>query len=637
MCGICGVVQLGGAPREVVARETLDWMTDVMTHRGPSDRGIYYAPGIALGVRRLSIVDVEGGHQPMASEDERIWAIQNGELYNHADLRARLTPDGHVFRTTCDTEILPHLYERFGPDYPAELRGKFATAVWDEGRRRAVIARDRLGVKPLYYAVRGDLLVFASELKSVLASGLIEPEVDPAAIHTYLTLGFVPAPATPLVGVHKLLPGYRLVADADGARPERYWAYPMPREDGPVLDEREYAERLLAEVDEAVRLRLMSDVPLGAMLSGGLDSSLVVALMARHADGAVKTFSVGFAEAKDANELADARHVSQVFGTDHHELELSLSEQSLDLEDLVWHLDEPLADFSSLGFHALCELAARHVTVALAGQGADELLAGYQKYRVADALGRTDRIPGLVRGPVLAATARLGPARARRLARLAAIDDPAARLAAMSTKVDDSILDALLIGNGDGGAVHAAFADRLGGLGHGLPAALTVDGQLALADDLLHYFDRVSMGQSLEVRVPFLDHRVVEYCQTIPSGLKLRGGTTKYLLKQVARGIVPDRIIDKPKIGFLSEAVDDWFRAQSTGVAGEYLFRQDAPYAEFVSREGVRDLADRHARMGGHAEGWALFAVLLLEIWLSTYLPRAMAPAPKQASAAVGG
>lgn len=638
MCGICGVVQIGGLPREVVAPGTLHHMTDIMTHRGPSDRGTYTAPGIALGVRRLSIVDVEGGHQPMASEDERIWAIQNGELYNHADLRSLLAPEGHVFHTSCDTEILPHLYERFGPEYPVQLRGKFATAVWDAGRRRAVLARDRLGIKPLYYAQRGDVLVFASELKSVLASGLIVPEVDRAAIEAYFTLGFIPGPLTPLVGVRKLMPGHRLIADADGARVERYWKYPVPTESGHSGRVEEYAERLLAELDEAVRLRLMSDVPLGAMLSGGLDSSLVVALMARHASGPVKTFSVGFAEANNANELADARHVAGVLGTEHHELELSLSEQAVDLEDLVWHLDEPLADFSALGFHALCELASSHVTVALSGQGADELLGGYQKHRLAKLLGRVEVIPGAIRRPVLRA-ARFGPARARRVARLAAVHDPAARLASMSEKIDAPLRARLLgnsVGHGGARAVRTAFAERLGDLGHGLEGTLVVDGQLSLVDDLLHYFDRVSMARSLEVRVPFLDHRVVEYCATIPSSLKINGLKTKYLLKHAARGIVPDHIIDKPKIGFLSAAVDDWFQAQTRGAAYDYLFGDAPRYGEFVDAAVVRELAHRNSRTRGRSDGQALLSVLLLEIWLSSYLPRATKAPPRRLAAAAG-
>src|SRR3954469_25807894 len=336
-------------------------MTDAMTHRGPNDRGTYTANGVAMGVRRLSIIDVADGHQPVSNEDGDIWCVQNGEVYNHEDVRPR-SGRRHQLHTHCDTEILPHLYEDFGTAFPERLRGKFGIALWDGCERRAVIARDRLGVKPVYYAPAGDVLVFASELKSLLASGLVGTELDYEAIDAYLTLGFVPGPLTPLSSVRKLMPGHRLVVDSSGVRTEQYWAYPEPAPAELGLEEA--GERLLASLDEAVRLRLMSDVPLGAMLSGGIDSSVVVALMARNMSEPVKTFSVGFAEAGDANELADARLVSQEFGTDHHELELSFGEQTVDLEDLFWHLDEPLADLSSLGFIALSELASQHVTVA---------------------------------------------------------------------------------------------------------------------------------------------------------------------------------------------------------------------------------------------------------------------------------
>ena len=291
------------------------------------------------------------------------------------------------------------------------MRGKFAIAVWDGERRRAVLARDRLGVKPLYWAQRGDLVLFGSELKSVLASGLIEPELDYEAIDAYLTFGFLPGPRTPLAGVQKLLPGHRLIIDPEGARSEAYWHYPKPAPDH-SLSEHEHGERLLELLEESVRLRLMSDVPLGAMLSGGLDSSLIVALMARNMSEPVKTFSVGFREAGEGNELADARLVANHYGTDHHELELSLHDQQLDLPQLVWHLDEPLADLSALGFLALSQLATQHVTVALSGQGADELLGGYTKHLAASLASASPRRSAPAAGIAAGRPGRHRPSRA---------------------------------------------------------------------------------------------------------------------------------------------------------------------------------------------------------------------------------
>ena len=607
----------------MVEPERLDHMTDVMTHRGPDDRGTFVANGVAFGVRRLSVVDVEGGHQPFSNEDGTVWGMQNGELYNHRDLRETLAADGHRFRSRCDTEVLPHLYERFGADFPEQLRGMFGLAVWDGTRRRAVIARDRLGIKPLYYAVRGDVLVFASELKSLLASGLVEPELDYEAVDAFLSFGFFPGPGTPFAGVSKLMPGHVLVADPSGVREERYWSYPEPRPG--AGSEREYREGLLEQLEESVRLRLMADVPLGAMLSGGLDSSLIVALMARNMSEPVKTFSVGFAEDSDS-ELADARMVASAFGADHHELQLSVRDE-VDLEQLTWFMDEPLADLSSLGFLGLSELAARHVTVALSGQGADELLGGYRKHRAAAMVRAASHLPRpLVRGA--AAAGLSGPPAARRLARTLQAPDAVERLLAMSSQVDGDLRSRLFRGPlaaTSGDAARRAVAQRLGGAdGDALANTLHIDGQLALVDDMLHYFDRASMAYSLEVRVPFLDHRVVEYAAGIPSELKVRRLRTKHLLKEAARGLVPDSVIDKRKIGFFRGSVAGWFDAQASKAVTDHLLDPGARYADFIDRRGVEQLVRSH-REGGRAElGQLLLSILMLEVWLSTYVPRAL-------------
>ena len=616
----------------MIEPDVLDRMTDAMTHRGPNDRGTHLEPGVALGVRRLSIVDVEGGHQPVCNEDGTVWAVQNGELYNHEDVRRELL-GGHRFDSRCDTEILPHLYEEVGPAFAEHVRGKFGMAVWDRRERRLVLARDRLGVKPLYYAEAGDRVVFASELKSLLASGIVETDLDYEAIDAYMTFGFVPGPLTPLARVRKLMPGERLVVDPRGLRLERYWTYPAPEPDLEASED-ELAEELIARLDEAVRLRLMSDVPLGAMLSGGLDSSLIVALMAKHMSEPVKTFSIGFTEDRD-NELADARFVADLFGTEHHELELSYTQQQVDLADLVWAMDEPVADLSSLGFLAISELAARHVTVALSGQGADELFGGYTKHKAASLVAAWRRLPAPARSLGGGALAR-SPLRSRRSVRTLLAADPVDRLLAMSGRVDDDLRADLYRGplaTSDGLAGRRAVAPLAQGIAdEPLAATLHIDGQLALVDQMLHYFDRTSMMCSLEVRVPFLDHELVEFSARVPDSLKVRRLQTKYLLKRAADGVLPERVIHKRKLGFFQGPTAGWLQAQMDGAISDYLLGPSPRYAEFLDRGAVERLVRAH-REHKPVDVKLLVGVLMLEVWLASYLPRAaVAPVELPAS-----
>jgi asparagine synthase (glutamine-hydrolysing) len=626
MCGICGVVQFRGQPYEVASQALLDRMTDAMIHRGPDDRGTLLEPGVAIGARRLSIVDVDGGHQPFANESREIWAVQNGELYNHVHVREGLRADGHVLRSRCDTEILPHLYEKYGVDFPTHLRGMFGIAVWDSIRHRLVLARDRLGVKPLYYSIVGDYVVFASELKSLLASGLVDSALDYDALDAFLTLGYSPTPDTLLASVKKLQPGARLVAGDGIVSVDRYWSYPIPQVDSKPASEREYAERLLEGLDESVRLRLMSDVPLGAMLSGGLDSSLIVALMARHSSQPIKTFAVGFVEDRDGNELADARAVSRLYGTEHHELELSFTDATIDLPELIWHLDEPISDISAIGFIELCRLAARHVTVALSGQGADELFAGYEKHQAAAIASMWQRFPVPGRASLVSVLARRHDD-AGKLARALAAPDPVSRLLAMSGRLDASLRSRLLIGPlQQGGRDTGVEAVRrtLGNVqGDPLGIQLFLDARLGLVDDMLHYFDRTSMAHSLEVRVPFLDHPLVEFAATIPPSLKVRRLRRKHILKVAAGGLVPERVIEKKKIGFFKPAIGAWLDAQLAGPIQEVLLDPSAHILEFVDRAVLTSIVQRTAA-GERSRSNLLIGLLMLELWLSKYLPRAL-------------
>ncbi len=626
MCGICGVIQIEGELRTVVPPEVLDSMTDSMIHRGPNDRGTYQEPGVALGVRRLSIVDVEGGHQPFLSEDGAVVAIQNGELYNHEEVRAELTRNGHHLRSRCDTEILPHLYEDVGERLPERVRGKFGLAVWDGRRRRALIARDRLGVKPLYYA--------RSAISSSLPpSSRVCSRPGSSTEHSTTTRSTPTSPSDSSRGRRRRWPASpssrqatvsSLATGTFASRSTGAIRVPAPRT-GMSADE--HAEGLLAELEEAVRLRLMSDVPLGAMLSGGLDSSLIVALMARHTSGPVKTFSVGFVE-DDLNELADAREVAQRFGADHHELELSRADTDLDL---------PRARVvpRRAARRPLIDRLPRAVRARVTTRHRCPLGPGRRRTpgRVPQASGGVRRRHGRTGARLPLASGHRGgspragphsPSRRARYRRRTA----SSGCIAMSGRMDEDLRRSLFRGPleaSDGSAARNVVADRLGNLADApLPATLYIDAKLALVDDMLHYFDRASMAHSLEVRVPFLDHSVVEYCAGIPAELKVRRLTTKYLLKRASRGILPDRIIDKRKIGFFAASVDGWFRDQAGGAIAEYLLAPQPHYAELLDPQVVRNLVRRHAEAPDQADARLLLAILMLEVWLSTFLPRAL-------------
>jgi asparagine synthase (glutamine-hydrolysing) len=633
MCGIAGAFRLDGGGAPALPEHVLRAMTDIIAYRGPDDAGFVSGDGCSLGARRLSIIDVEGGHQPFADERGRVWAAQNGEIYNHAELREGLEARGHRLRSRCDTEVLPHLYEEHGPALAEHLRGMFAVAVWDQDARRGVLIRDRLGIKPLYYAIVGDLVIFGSELKCVLLSGLVSGELDPEAIAAYLVLGYVPGPMTPLRQVRKLGPGERLVLGDGRATVERWWRYPAPDPDPVARSSAEWAEIVLDKLDESVRLRLMSDVPLGAMLSGGLDSSLIVALMARHMREPVKTFSVGFAG--EDSELPDARRVAEACGADHHELEVALRGDPEELARLIWHLDEPLADLSSLGFLALSELASQHVTVALSGQGADELFGGYRKHRVASLAERWGRIPGPLRHGAAAALRR-APGRAGRLVAALQATDPVARLLASSSFVQGDLRDELFGGAlaGYASAAQDALAGRMADAPGAAPleAALYLDGRLGLVDDMLTYFDRASMACSLEVRVPFLDHELVELCACIPTAHKVRGLQGKHVLRLAAREHVPDFVLDKRKRGFFNEQVGSWVGAAGGALVDRLLLDPDPAYRVVVDRTAVaRAVSEWRAGRGRHDN--LLLALVMLELWLTEYLPRATAPVPARAAA----
>jgi asparagine synthase (glutamine-hydrolysing) len=629
MCGITGAFRLDGSGGAALPEHVLRAMTDVMAYRGPDDAGFVSGDGCSIGARRLSIIDVEGGHQPFSDESGRVWAAQNGEIYNHVELRDGLTARGHTLKSRCDTEVLPHLYEEHGPEMTAHLRGMYAVAAWDRDAHRGVLIRDRLGVKPLYYAIVDGIVVFGSELKCVIASGLVSDELDPEAIAAYLTLGYIPNPLTPLKDVRKLQPGERLVVENGAVRLERYWRYPAPEADRTPRSVQEWSEIVLAKLDESVKMRLMSDVPLGAMLSGGLDSSLIVALMAKHMDQPVDTFAVGFAG--EDSELPDAQRVADFNGADHHALEVELHTSPDDLATLTWHLDEPLADLSSVGFLALSKLAASEVTVALSGQGADELFGGYRKHRVASLAEHWSRAPRIAQ-TAAAAAIRRAPGRAAKLVDALQAPDPVARLLASSALVHPDLRAGLFSGalaDQENAAERVMRGHLAEAPGAGpLEASMFLDAKLGLVDDMLTYFDRASMACSLEVRVPFLDHEFVELCATVPASAKVHRLQGKHVLREAARGLVPDFVLDKRKRGFFNEAVPAWLSADGGATVDRILLSADPAYTRVIDR-AVVEQAVREFRAGAQRHAPFLLSLIMLELWLSEYLPRAFALAPR--------
>ncbi len=615
MCGICG----GLSWKRPLDAETLGRMLETLVHRGPDDQGVHVAPPAALGVRRLAVIDVQGGRQPMSSEDGSVHVVQNGEIYNHVELREELEKNGHRFRTRCDTEVLVHLYEEKGESFVSDLVGMFAVAVWDSRAEKLVLVRDRLGQKPLYYAQVDGGLLFASEIKALLAAGGVSREMDHAALGEYLGKLYVGGEATFYQHIRQLPPAHRLVAGRAGLSTERYWDpwEVRPREGD--CDEAALVAELGALLREAVKLRLRSDVPLGCFLSGGIDSAVVTAL-ACEASSHVKTFTVGFSgEGYDESERAAelARHL----GTEHHQYRL---EGGIDASRLTGFFDQPFGDSSAVPTYRLSKVTREEVTVALSGDGGDEVFGGYQRYLARRLAQNYNRLPGPARKAASALAEllarpgeRYGGGFAERLRRFAAYAGQVercpelTRLEYFTAGMQEGLLrpDALE-------AVRAAGGDEGDSPNSGLdPAERAMRRDLVdyLPDDILVKVDRASMAVSLEARSPFLDHRVVEFMLALPAEWKLRGLTGKYLLKRFAAGILPAEVVNRPKHGF-AVPLAGWFQPGGEGCTRlEALSR--GPLGRLVRKEGVGELLERHAT--GRADlGEHLWALTMLGMWL---------------------
>jgi asparagine synthase (glutamine-hydrolysing) len=550
-----------------------------------------------------------------------VHTVFNGEIYNYQELRSRLRRAGHRLSTEGDTETIVHLYEEHGPAFAEHLRGMFAIAVWDAPRRRLVLTRDRMGVKPLYVA-EGDFgLAFASEVKSLVAGGLVEPALDPLAAELFMAYGYVPGPRTLFAGVRKLAPATTLVwEDGTITHEAAYWD---PWRDGsprsPGASWEDDQEQLLELLRRSVKARMISDVPLGVMLSGGLDSSLVAALMREVATGPIKTFSIGFEEDAGSNELGDARRVAHKLGAEHHELCTSAVDHPDLLDKSLWHLEEPIADLSNLGFLLLSRLAREHVTVALSGQGADELLGGYRKHQIAAAAGFLSKSDLLRRSVGRFAQSAGGTSTVARGLAAGGTADPADRLLAMSRVLPSArrgeVFTAEFMCRDGEQEIRAPILSQPmpGGLSP-LAETLYLDTRLALVDNLLLYFDKMSMAASLEVRVPFLDHDVVSFCAALPDSRRVWMLRRKELLKRASRGLVDDWVIDKKKRGFFHSALGSWLRVHRDQVFADKLL-DERTLARGQFRRDTLEAMVADAGERGKKASQVLFSILLLEQW----------------------
>ena len=624
MCAICGVAYPIRLNRRV-DRQQLIRMRDALAHRGPDDAGTWISDAVGFGHRRLSIVDLGGGHQPMSNEDGTIWIAFNGEIYNHRELRPLLEERGHVYRTQSDTETIVHLYEEFGIAGVAKLRGMFAYAIWDSVQRKLVLARDRLGIKPLYYTVKEDgTLYFASEIKALIAGRAIKPELNYDALADYAANRHTSGEETLFRGVKRLSPGYTLQWLDGQTRIEPYWDLSFTKSNSPLKQE-EYVDRFSELFRESVRLHLMSDVPLGVFLSGGIDSSAITAAMTTMVSAPIKTFSVAFAE-REANELNYARVVARAFKTDHHEIVITPEEFFGELPALIYQEDEPIAHPSSVPLYFVSKLARRHVKVVLTGEGSDELLAGYNKYRVTMENLRLGRhyqgiVPASVRDIVKRQTEKLsGASRLLQKLRRTFLCLPAEirdiyfnNFAVYSPSMQKRLFTPATrdrMGDSDPYRASLQYIDD--------SDAESLLDQLLAADlktylhELLMKQDQMSMAASLESRVPFLDHKLVEFATHLPVKMKLHGWTTKYVLRQAMRNVLPKAILRRTKMGF-PVPLGNWLRGPFRHILDEYVLGARVRERGIFNPSYVRELVVRHGAGESHTEG--LWMLVNFEIW----------------------
>jgi asparagine synthase (glutamine-hydrolysing) len=636
MCGIAGIVASEAGRR--IDEATIHRMCDMIVHRGPDDEGLFVKDGAGLGMRRLSIIDIAGGHQPVFNEDQSAWIVFNGEIYNFQELRPDLVGRGHRFRTHSDTEVIIHLYEEYGAECVQKLRGMFAFAIYDEKKRRLLVARDRLGKKPLHYALVNGTLYFASEIKSILAVAPELAETNYDGLMQYMYFGYIPDPQTAFQRIHKLPPGHLLEFEKGQIKVRQYWDLPEYSTHQPKSEE-ECLEELEHRLTEAVRIRLIADVPLGAMLSGGTDSSTVVALMSRVSAGPVKTFSIGFQHA-DFNEAAYARKVAEHFETDHHELILDPDVVET-VDTLSRSLEEPFGDSSMLPTYYISRLARQHVTVALSGDGGDEVFAGYDRYRIHLENRSFDWIPGWA-----------GRFYRERVHPLLPYSMPARKLAySVALPWQERYIESISLQafERDMGLLSEEFQEKAHGTDplnimrgyldraparDPLSRVLYLDTKTYLPGDILTKVDRMSMLTSLEARVPLLDHEFVEWVTALPPQWKMRGTEQKYIFRKLAERVgVPREVLHRPKQGFALPLVH-WIKNELKDLLLTVLFEPKTTQRGYFNQAAVRKLVDEHLQ-GRRVHSGRIWRLLMFELWHRNYLEQLHAGRPSDGAYAV--
>lgn len=625
MCGIAGIVRNDG---KQIDQDLLARMCEAIRHRGPDDDGFYINGSVGLGMRRLAIIDLKSGKQPIHNHDRSSWIVFNGEIYNYLELREKLEKLGHTFYTNSDTEAIVHAYDQFGVDCPKHLRGMFAFAIWNERTQELFLARDRVGKKPLLYAQVGSQLVFGSEFSALLLHPDISRDVEPEALDYYLSFMCIPAPLTAYRAIRKLEPGHWLRWRNGEIELQRYWQPDFTKKI--AISEEEAGERTVEILRDAVRVRLMSEVPLGAFLSGGVDSSAVVALMSQESSEPVKTFSIGFDE-QDFSEIHHARRIAEHVGADHHEFIVRPDALEV-LPTLVEHYGEPYADSSAVPTYYVAKETRKHVTVALNGDGGDESFAGYERYVAMGITEKYRRVPSFLREAVIKETVNLIPTSPLKRTKVRSVQRMLNAVAL--PKVDrytrwmsvfneetkqplysDFFREQTRSANATG--ILGEWFKRANGIGI-LDAMLLTDQMTYLPNDLLVKVDIASMAVSLEARSPFLDHQVIEFAASLPQDLKLRRLTTKYLLKKVLRKFLPAENLNRGKMGF-GVPIGHWFRGQMQAFLREVLLSEKALRRGLFKPETVRQLVELHTS-GERDYSQQLWTLLMLELWFNRFI-----------------